>query len=149
MIEYVKISTSKTIIQPAKMSKPSIENTIFTDSKAARAKPDFYKEIKVNVHAVLTSWQLSIFSYEWMEKNTSIKAIENLKETDQAKRQSIEAAMQNQTPLEKPVLGIGIQDNIEIGSGKAVLCTLAASGITEMPVHIPKSNEADFQDFII
>jgi hypothetical protein len=44
-------------------------------------------------------------------------------------------------------LGIGLQDNVEIGSERAVLLTLAALGYETMPVHIPKSNESDFKHF--
>lgn len=120
----------------------------FTDSKAANNKPDFYLPVTLDIKSVLKSWQLSVFSYEWMDKNGAIKELTELKETDQEKRKTIEAAIQNQDPIEKPILGIGIQDNVEIGSGKAVICTLAAHGIETIPSHIPKSNEEDFKDFI-
>lgn len=76
------------------------------------------------------------------------KELQNLKQTDQEKRQIVEAALNAGTPIEKPVLGIGIQDNVEIGSGKAVICTLAAHGITTIPAHIPRSNENDFKEFM-
>ena len=120
----------------------------FTDSKAVQAKPDFYTSVTLDINAVLKSWQLSVFSFEWMEKTGAIKPSDALKETDQEKRKAVEDALQSGTPLDTPVLGIGIQDNVEIGSGKAVLCTLAANGVKTIPAHIPKSNESDFQDFI-
>lgn len=120
----------------------------FADSKAAQARPDFYITINLDVPAVLKSWQLSVFSYEWMDKSGAIKDTNDLKETDQEKRQAIEAALKAGETLDTPVLGIGIQDNVEIGSGKAVLCTLAANGIQTIPAHIPKSNESDFKDFM-
>jgi hypothetical protein len=128
------------------MSTPQTIN--FKDSAGATARPDFYIPVTLDVPAVLKSWQLSVFSYEWMSKDGNIKDTNALKETDQKKRNTIEAAIKNGETLEKPVLGIGIQDNVEIGSGKAVLCTLAAHGIQTIPVHIPKSNEEDFKPFI-
>ena len=120
----------------------------FQDSKAAKAKPDFYIPVTLNVSKVLKSWQLSVFSFEWLEKDSSVKAFDDLKSSDQEKREAVESAINAGNALDKPVLGIGIQDNIEIGSGKAVLCTLAAHGIKTIPVHIPKSNESDFKDLI-
>ena len=120
----------------------------FIDSTAVEARPDFYITVSLNIDAVLKSWKLSIFSYEWMDKDGSIKSMNDLKETDQANRQAVETALNSGETLNIPVLGIGIQDNVEIGSGKAVLCTLAANGIQTIPAHIPKSNESDFKDFL-
>jgi hypothetical protein len=105
-------------------------------------------EVRVNLPKILKSWQLSLYSFEWMTKDGSIKPAEALSETDRAKREKIEADLASGTSIEKPVLGLGIQDNVEIGSGRAALLTLAAHGVTEIPVHIFKSNERDFKAFL-
>ncbi|NCT40131.1 MAG: hypothetical protein GW778_00510 [Alphaproteobacteria bacterium] len=126
----------------------TLQTINFKDSKAAINKPEFYIPVVLDINAILKSWQLSIFSFEWINKDASIKDISALKEADQEKRKAIEAALTNNEPLEKPILGIGIQDNVEIGSGKAVICTLAAHGVKTIPAHIPKSNESDFKDLI-
>ena len=118
------------------------------DNKAAIARPDQYICIDIDTAAVLKSWQLSVYSFEWLERDGSIKPQSALKETEQEKRMLVENAVQNNAPIEKPLLGIGIQDNVEIGSGKAVLLTLADKGIKTLPVHIPKSNESDFKSFL-
>lgn len=120
----------------------------FSDSKTVKARPDFYTTVNLDIAATLKSWKLSVFSYEWLNQDGTIKDTNDLKETDQHKRQQVETALNNGDTLDMPVLGIGIQDNVEIGSGKAILCTLAAHGIQTIPVHIPKSNESDFKDFI-
>ena len=128
------------------MSTTQIIN--FKESKAALNKPDFYISVTLDTAAVLKSWQLSVFSFEWINKDASVKDTNALKPSDQEKRKAVESALKNNEAIEKPVLGIGIQDNIEIGSGKAVICTLAAHGIKTIPAHIPKSNESDFKDLI-
>lgn len=120
----------------------------FKDSKAAQNNPNFYLSVTLDVKAVIKSWQLSVFSFEWINKDASLKAFDDLKQSDQDKRKTIETAINNNDPIEKPILGIGIQDNIEIGSGKAVICTLAAHGIKNFDAHIPKSNEDDFKSLI-
>ncbi|MGH1399526.1 MAG: hypothetical protein ACRBCT_09965 [Alphaproteobacteria bacterium] len=130
----------------------STNQITFTQSKTVQAKPDFYMPVTLDIGKTLKSWQLSIFSHEWLEETNEgkaqIKPTTALKKTDQAKRSAIESALQNGAPLESPVLGIGIQDNVEIGSGKAILCTLAANGIKTIPAYIPKSNEEDFKPFL-
>ena len=125
-----------------------VETLNLIDNKAARARPHDYICIEINTEAVLKSWQLSVFSFEWLDQDGKIKPITALKDADQIKRQDIEKALKDGADIEKPLLGIGIQDNIEIGSGKAALLTLAAHGIKKLPVHIPKSNERDFKPFL-
>ena len=95
------------------------------------------------------SWQLSVFSFEWLDSDGAVKSIEALKEQDQQRRRDVEAVIASGGEVEKPVLGIGIQDNVEIGSGKAAFLVLAAQGAAAIPVHIPQSNEEDFKAFIV
>lgn len=65
------------------------------------------------------------------------------------KRKATDILIDNQSVrLERPVLGIGIMDNIEIGSGRDLFLCLAARGAISVPVHIPKSHEHDFRIFI-
>lgn len=124
------------------------ETVNFIDNKAALAKPQMYMCIHVDVSAALQSWRLSVFSYEWMNSDGSIKDMSDLSDAEAEKREYVEMQIREHEPLEKPVLGIGIQDNVEIGSGRAVLLTLAAQGIKTIPVHILKSNESDFKAFL-
>ncbi len=120
----------------------------FTDNPLACKMPDTYIEIQVDTAKVLESWQMSLLSFEWLAKNGRIKPTKDLKEPDRAKRTSIETAIKNGQPITKSVLGIGLYENIEIGSGKAEFLTLAASGFQALPVHIHKSHEQDFKPFL-
>lgn len=120
----------------------------FTDNKVASTKPELYACIQANVGEIIKSWRLSVFSYEWLTPDGAIKSADELSELERTKRYVVEDAINNGAPLEKPVLGIGMQDNVEIGSGRAVLLTLAAQGVETMPIHILKSNESDFKDFL-
>ena len=102
----------------------------------------------VKTAAVLKSWRSSLYSFEWIDEEGCLKAPPEMPEREQEKRQAVETAVDNGEALEKPVLGIGIQDNVEIGAGKAVFLTLSAHGIEQLPVHILKSNADDFQPFL-
>ncbi|MCB9983760.1 MAG: hypothetical protein H6861_08850 [Rhodospirillales bacterium] len=119
----------------------------FIDNKAAQTKPDYYMEITVDLARVLKSWKNSLYSFEWLNSDGKIKPLCDLSPPEQAKRQEVEDALKTARPLERPVLGIGLQDNVEIGSGRAIVLTLAANGWTHIPVHIPKSCESDFKPF--
>ena len=118
----------------------------FIDNKAAAV--DKFIDVSVDTAAVLKSWKLSLFSYEWLDPQGCIKPLSALSEKDQARRKEIEALYEGGQDIEKPVLGLGLQDNIEIGSGKAVFLTLTALGLEAMPVHIPRSNQDDFKKFL-
>ena len=56
--------------------------------------------------------------------------------------------LKNNDPIERPILGLGINDHVEIGSGRAILLTLADHGYDKIEVHIPKSNKDDFKKYM-
>jgi hypothetical protein len=120
----------------------------FIDHQAKQATPERYLDVLVKVESVLESYRLSLFSFEWLDAAGRIKDTPALPEKERPKRENVERALKNGAALEKPVLGIGIQDNIEIGSGRAVFLTLAALGVKRIPVHIPASHKDDFKTFI-
>lgn len=121
--------------------------TNFVTNVIVRLQPDRYMDIMVNTSGILESWQASLFSFEWMLPDGRIKTLEELSEDERNNRMDIERKIEKGEALEKPVLGIGLRDNVEIGSGRAVFLTLAAHGVGEIPVHIPKNDENDFKVF--
>ena len=120
----------------------------FIDNKAALANPDKYIKITINIAKTLKSWKNSLYSYEWLDENNEIKTFEALSATEADKRRAIEDKIKNNSAIERPILGIGILENIEIGSGRAAFLTLASIGIETITVHIPKDCESDFKDFL-
>ena len=83
-----------------------------------------------------------------MHPDGRIKTLEELPEKEHAKRRDAEEKIEKQTDLEKPILGIGLMDNVEIGSGRALFLSLAAHGVKTIPVHIPKSNQDEFKNYL-
>lgn len=125
-----------------------IHNIEFIDNPVVSPRRDQYVDVSVDVEKVLKSFRSSLYAYEWMLSDGRIKARDELPEHEQPKRDDAEDKLKQGKPMEKPVLGIGLIENIEIGSGKAVFLTLAAAGIKTMPVHIPKSNADEFTAFL-
>lgn len=122
---------------------------VFTDNPIAKNRPDHYLTVTVDTAKTLENWRISLFSYEWVLPDGRIKSLEELPEKEQPKRAAIEEQLSSNAPLEMPVLGIGLMENVEIGAGRAAFLTLAAHGIKTIPVHIPKSHEDEFQAFLV
>ena len=122
----------------------TLSDITFIDNNAAIAKPDRFVEIHIDTRKAVESWRLSLFSFEWLRKDGSIKAHSELAPKDQAKREAIENLIERKAPIAKPVLGLGIEDNVEIGSGRDVLLTLCDMGVETLPVHVLKTHLHDF-----
>lgn len=120
----------------------------FVDNPAIRERRDHYIDVTVDVSRILKSWQSSLYSFEWMLPDGRIKTRDELPENEQPKRAEVEEKIRRNRPLEKPILGIGLLENVEIGSGRATFLTLAATGLQTIPVHIPKSNQDEFVPFL-
>jgi len=127
-----------------------MEDTIqFIDNAVTAAAVDRYVTVTVDVAKILKSWRASLFAFEWMLPDGCVKSTSELSAAEQPKRLAVEEKIKQGAPLEKPVLGIGLMENVEIGAGRAVFLTLAAQGAKEMPVHIPKSSRDEFTAFMI
>ena len=120
----------------------------FRDNPALKGREDKFMTCDVKVAAVLASWQESLFAHEWLTPAGVIKSPKDMTEEIRNKRIAIEQIINSTAALDRPVLGIGIMDNIEMGSGKDVFLTLAARGASFISVHIPKSHEQEFRMFI-
>tara|TARA_B100000949_G_C13903250_1_gene293695 strand:+ start:116 stop:505 length:390 start_codon:yes stop_codon:yes gene_type:complete len=121
----------------------------FKTNKVVENRRDHYLDVSVKADAILKSWKQSLFSHEWLTKEGMIKDMKELPDNEQEKRQRVEQSLKDGEEISKPVLGIGLLENVEIGTGKAEFLTLAAHGIKTIEVHIPKSDEDDFKDFIV
>lgn len=120
----------------------------FTDNKAAINAPDKFLSVEVDIAKVLKSWKGSVFSFEWLDEDGQPKAFEDLGASQSDKLRAAQTKLASGEALEKPVLGIGMLDNIEVGSGHAAFIIAAAMEHKTIAVHIPKSNESDFKDFL-
>lgn len=119
------------------------ETIAFTDPSA-----DKYVILNVDAGAVLGSWKNSLFSFEWLNAAGGIRTPDDMPMREREKRLEVERSVKSGHALERPILGIGIMDNVEIGAGRAVFLTLAAMGHKTIPVAVPKSNAKDFKPFI-
>ena len=120
----------------------------FTDNKAALRDSDKFISAEVDVARILESWKTSLFSYEWLDGEGNIKEFQDLDAPQADKLRIVQGKVAAGEALEKPVLGIGMLDNVEIGSGHAAFVIAVTNGHKTIPAHIPKSCESDFKDFL-
>lgn len=109
--------------------------------------PAGYVCIIVDLNRVVESWQKSILAYEWLEKGR-VRTDETLKPNRLERRIAVREALASGEPLEHPVLGIGMFDNIEVGSGADLLATLCVDGVRTYPVYVRAGQVDEFEPFI-
>lgn len=119
-----------------------------TDNPAIAGRADRYIGVTVDVARVLESWRKSLMAHEWLNPDGSLRNTDHLNMLDRDKVLKTQKSMESGEALPRPVLGIGLLDNIEIGAGRDVFFVLATSGHKKITVHIPCSNEADFYPFL-
>ncbi len=120
----------------------------FIDNKAIKGREDKFTTVTVAIIPVLASWKESLFAHEWVTKDGLPKPADQLSENAREKKAIIEKFLAEGAAIERPVLGLGILDNLEIGAGKDVLVTLATNNHDKVSVHIPTSHINDFKLFI-
>lgn len=120
----------------------------FTDNPLIAAKASNYDSVVVDTARVLESWRMSLLSHEWLDANGAIRTLPQLKADLQAQHKAVLSAVKAGSTIAKPVLGIGIYENVEIGIGRDVFLTLASLGMPKVPVHIPASMVKDFKPYL-
>lgn len=121
----------------------------FRDNPAVKGREDRYETVSVDAAKALKSWKTSLFSFEWLTPEGKIREADDLPLKERDKRLKTEENIKNGKALDRPVLGIGLMDNLEIGAGRDVFLTLCALGHSAITVHIPKSSAKDFKQFLI
>jgi hypothetical protein len=126
----------------------TVMNLHFTNHSSLKGREDRYTVLRVDTAAILKSWRASLFSFEWLTPEGTLRTLDDLPLHERDKRLKVEKHLARGEALERPVLGIGIMDNVEIGAGRDVFMTLAAHGLKDVEVHIPVSAQKEFNSFL-
>ena len=127
----------------------NIPDAIFCDNKVAVKDPDKYVTVDVALEKVLASWKDSILSFEFLNTDGSLRLDRELSPKNRERRNDIEQNIRDKKVVQRPILGIGLMDNIEIGSGRDVFMTLASQGYSVVSVHIRKAQQDEFTGYIV
>lgn len=118
------------------------------NNTSLKGREDKFTLMEVNLDKIVSGWKESLFSFEWLTPEGQVKVMKDLSESHAKQYQDIEKQYKQSNPLERPVLGLGMMDNVEIGSRKEVLLTLHTLGVPKLEVHVPNSCIKDFQKFM-
>ena len=107
-----------------------------------------YKVIEVDVQAVIDDWRGSLTAHHWLDSQGCMKPVDALSDTHQQALQDMRKRMEQGEEIEPPILGIGITDCVEIGSGAAQLLFHAMRGDTTMHVRVRPAQVDSLQKVI-
>ena len=124
------------------------DSPTFCDNAAIKGKEDAYALLNVSTEKVLKSWKTSLYSFEWLTPEGTIKTPEQLSQEEKEKRELVEKKISNTEPLEYPVLGMGLLECVEIGAGRATFLTLSSMGYSNLNVHVLKTHTDSFDVFL-
>jgi hypothetical protein len=110
-------------------------------------KGDVFTIKTINCAAALGSWRGSMFAHLWLDNEGRVKPAPDLQGREREKLAASMVAIDNKIAT-MPVLGIGIQDNVEIGMGVSDFIAAIHHGAHTLEVHIPISNLDEFSKFI-
>ncbi len=128
------------------MSRP--DQISFADNPALKGREKNFITVNIAMKALLWDWKDSLFAHEWLTRDGSLKSDDYLSIANKERKQMVLTKLDQGDDLPRPVLGIGIMDNIEIGSGKDVVMALAERGCLTFSAHIPKSDADMFKDIL-
>ncbi|MCB1556789.1 MAG: hypothetical protein KDJ15_05695 [Alphaproteobacteria bacterium] len=120
----------------------------FVDNPAVLRQPERYRVMTIDIPKTLDSWRRSLYACEYLTPEGLPRPRDELPAQEQARFDAAFHALKQGAALERPVLGIGMLDNVEIGTGRAVFLALASRGDRAMEAHIPRSQEKDFLPFV-
>ena len=126
-----------------------MDDPIFYDHEIVQRAPSDYIEIKLKPDAVLKAWSLSMFAHEILNQNGDVK-----KETEMSAitldkyLNAIESFKKNEGNI-KPIIGIGIMDNIEIGVGREIVAAAKIILLDKIPIHVRKAQEKEIRELLL
>src|SRR5690606_36956768 len=125
----------------------TIPTLSFIDNPAINGREDRYCLVSLNIDKALKGWKLSLIAHEWLTPDGNLKPLDALSLQNRQRVVAVQDKLQSGDAPIRPVFGIGLLDNLEIGSGREVFYALAAAGHKTITGHIPVSNQAEFAPY--
>ena len=108
----------------------------FCDHIVVQKNPEDYTEMVLTPSQIFDAWKSSMFSHELIAKDGTIMGENTLKGASLQKYISAYEALKRDEAVEKPVLGIGLFDGIEIGIGREIIAAAYHLNISDLPIHV-------------
>lgn len=88
-------------------------------------------------------------AHKWLDSGGTPKRAEVLAEEQRSQYEDIIRIFSKGDAFPKPIIGLGMFDNVEVGSGAGIVATLASLGIQIIPVHVRLAQEKGLKKFLI
>lgn len=115
----------------------------FYNHEVVQNAPSDYVEGCYTPGQILKAWQTSLFAHELLAKDGTLKAQKDMHESTLEKFINASDAIKRSEALPKPIIGVGIMDNIEIGIGREIIAASLALGIESIPVNMRVAQAED------
>lgn len=111
----------------------------FYNHEVVQKSPDDYVEILCSPDQILSAWRLSMFAHELIDKNGAVKPQSAMQGHVLQKYLTALESLKRDEDIAKPILGVGMMDNIEIGIGQEIVAAAKNIDIAEIPVNVRKA----------
>lgn len=108
----------------------------FCDHIVVQKNPEDYTEMVLTPSQIFDAWKSSMFAHELIAKDGTIMGENALKGPSLQKYIAAYESLKRDEAVEKPVLGIGLFDGIEIGIGREIIAAAYHLNITDLPIHV-------------
>lgn len=122
------------------------QNFKWVSCKGAQDNPDKYIVMQLDLQKTIESWAMSIVAHEWLKSGT-FKPHEDLQDHLQGEWTTILESAKATKTFVRPILGIGVLDNVEVGTNRAVLSVANHLDLGSIEVMIPRSMVNLFEEF--
>jgi hypothetical protein len=119
----------------------------FHDHEVVRQAPNDYVEMSLAPDKIMVAWSTSLYSYELLNKDGSIKRTDEMVDETLQRYVDAEEKLKRGEAVPKPIIGIGIMEGIEIGIGRELVAAAKALGVHEMPVHVRKAQADEIKSY--
>ena len=122
------------------------QNFKWVSCKGAQGNPDKYVAMQLDLQKTIESWAMSIVAHEWL-KSGIFKPHTDLQDHLQEEWATMLESVKNTKTFVRPILGIGVLDNVEVGTNRAVLSVADHLDLASIEVMVPKPMADLFEEF--
>ena len=122
-------------------------NFKWVSSQAVQDHPNPYTVLVVDLKKIVESWRHSIVAHEWLDDG-EFKKVAYLNFHLRTQWGETMAKIEAGYDIERPIMGLGIHDNIEIGTNRPILSVADHLGWDSIEVVVPESMADLFKEFL-
>ena len=125
----------------------NLEKITWKNNITVASDPGKYVEADVKLMPLLAAWRNSIVASEWI-MNGHPKQPDQLHDIPKEQYARVLSDLETGRPLDKPLLGLGLFDNLEVVTGRAVVYAALTNGFDSLPVQMPAADQKKLEKLL-